>query len=97
MWDGNFPREFFASGQVVPESGVYRVHHAEHRLSHEVTLIRENRFPICSKCANEVHFELLRAAPLMVDDLNFRFRIQLYALPVITDDDETKRDEAKAG
>ena len=45
MWDGNFPREFFASGQVVPESGVYRVHHAEHRLSHEVTLIRENRFP----------------------------------------------------
>ncbi len=86
----NPPRVFYLSGQAILESGIYRVHHAEHRLSHEVTLIKDHIFPVCAQCATQVHFELLRAAPAIVDDPNFGFRIQLYALPAIREDDADK-------
>jgi len=95
--DSNFPRTFYVSGEMVGESGIYRVHHAPHRLSHAVTLLKGNLFPICAGCADAVHFELLRAAPAAVDDATFRFRIQLYALPVLSDEDEDAAAAAKAG
>jgi len=37
--------ERYKTGQVVPHSGIYQVSHNEHRLPHEVTLLRANSFP----------------------------------------------------
>lgn len=86
IWDSLQPQEF-RSGQSVPASGIYRVIHAEHRLSHEVTLLKDEVFPICSQCRTAVHFELVRSAPNVIADSDFRVR--LYSLPVIEDDDDS--------
>jgi hypothetical protein len=51
----------FKPGQQVKVSGVYRVHHKSHRLMHEATLLEDDLFPRCRRCAEEVRFELLRA------------------------------------
>ena len=48
-------------GELVPESGVYRVTHEEHRLMHDATLLSGDRFPICRQCKRQVRFELRRA------------------------------------
>ena len=71
--------ETYKTGQVVPHSGIYQVSHDEHRLPHEVTLLRGNTFPPCSKCGNSVVFALLRA--VTVD----RFSVTLNAIPEMTD------------
>ena len=70
----------------MPEAGIYRVFHAEHRVSHEVTLNRDQKFPVCAKCANAVVFELLRGAP----ELSFspNFSVTLYQLPVFEGEEE---------
>ena len=76
------PRKFFAVGEQVPDSGIYRVFHSGHRVSHDVTLIRGEKFPPCEKCESDVHFELLRAAPQIAHDANFMGKpIRLYQLP----------------
>jgi hypothetical protein len=82
-------RYFFCSGDVAPETGIYRVFHGEHRLSHEVTVLKGNLFPVCSKCTNQVHFELIRAVPLAVSDTEFR--VVLNSLPVFEEDEEERR------
>ena len=73
----------FETGSVVSESGIYRVIHAAHRLPHEVTLLTGGTFPRCSKCADLVTFELVRAAPAM-----FQYEpLHLYELPVVEEDE----------
>jgi len=67
--------EKFKTGDLVPQSGIYQVIHGEHRLPHEVTLLRANPFPPCAKCGNKVTFKLLRG--VTVD----RFAITLNAIP----------------
>ena len=47
-------------GDLVPESGVYRVTHDAHRLMHEATLLVGDRFPLCRQCKHAVRFEMLR-------------------------------------
>src|SRR5579859_6055896 len=49
----------FASGKRIPESGIYRVSHTQHRLPHAVTLLKGEHFPVCLQCQEAVHFELL--------------------------------------
>jgi hypothetical protein len=71
--------ETYKTGDLVPQSGIYRVAHSEHRLPHEVTLLRSNPFPPCAQCGNNVSFELLRG--VTVD----RFAITLNAIPEMTD------------
>ena len=71
-------RQTFKTGQVVPQSGIYQVTHSEHRLPHEVTLLRAATFPPCSKCCFDVRFKLLR--PVTVDG----FQIVLNSLPEVT-------------
>jgi hypothetical protein len=71
--------EQYKTGETVPHSGIYQVRHSEHRLPHEVTLLRGNTFPPCSKCGNNVIFSLQRA--VSVD----RFSITLHAIPEMTD------------
>lgn len=57
--------KMFQTGQTIPESGIYRVIHAGHRLPHEVTLIEDQEFPKCCKCDQQVTFEPIRLAPLL--------------------------------
>ncbi len=72
--------ETYKTGETVPHSGIYRVSHAEHRLPHEVTLLRANTFPPCSQCGYNVNYQLLRA--VTVDS----FAITLNAIPPLPDD-----------
>jgi hypothetical protein len=51
----------YRPGQLVPESGVYRVTHKSHRLMHEATLLKGDRFPMCRQCKEGVRFELRQA------------------------------------
>lgn len=65
-------------GEKIPVSGIYRVHHRDHRSPHEVTLLRDEVFPPCAKCGNSVYFELVTALP----GLEHRdFHIRLFAIP----------------
>lgn len=45
----------------MPENGIYRVTHDSHRLMHEATLLKGDRFPLCRQCKESVRFELRRA------------------------------------
>ena len=69
------PAPFFRAGERIPESGVYRVFHPEHRVSHEVTLLAGETFPRCVKCDFAVRFELVHAAPHVHDGSSFRIRL----------------------
>ena len=44
--------EEFKPGQIVPESGVYRITHdpVHAEMPHEVTVIKGRRFPTCRHC-----------------------------------------------
>jgi hypothetical protein len=66
-------------GDVAVETGVYRVSHAQHRLPHEVVVLRGDRFPRCAKCIGDVSFELFYSAPFVVSSYK-KF------LPVLDDD-----------
>ncbi|HEV7519527.1 MAG TPA: hypothetical protein VGP89_00395 [Candidatus Angelobacter sp.] len=82
--------QLFKSSDTIPESGVYRVIHANHRLPHEVTLIGGQVFPPCAKCHEEVRFELLRSLPELARER--RGHVSLYSLPVLDDDDDGQPD-----
>jgi hypothetical protein len=58
---GPIVRKKYRPGDIVPESGIYRVVHDAHRLMHEATLLNGQRFPICRRCKHDVRFELRRA------------------------------------
>jgi hypothetical protein len=87
------PRRLYTSGDVVPEAGIYRVFHAEHRVSHEVTLNRGHKFPVCAKCSTAVVFELLRGAPEASIQRNFN--VTLYQLPVFEEEGEEEKPTQK--
>jgi hypothetical protein len=76
------------TGQERPESGIYRVHHLQHRLPHEVTLLSGKRFPRCSKCGEAVSFELLRSATVQTH--HHSFAIDLFELPTLDDGHPTE-------
>jgi hypothetical protein len=88
--------ETYKTGEVAPYSGIYRVMHSEHRLPHEVTLLRGHSFPPCSQCGNNVTFNLLRA--VTVDS----FAITLNAIPPLPDETQqiifsSDEEDSKAG
>jgi hypothetical protein len=83
-------RPTFHTDDVVLRSGVYRVRHQKHRLPHEVTLLRDQRFPRCAKCQRAVVFELIQAADMEATVASDQStRIYLYELPVLDDNDES--------
>ena len=61
MKDKQILTKKYQPGELVPESGVYRVTHDEHRLMHEAMLLAGSRFPLCKRCHRSVRFELRRA------------------------------------
>lgn len=71
--------QFFRVGEVIPFTGIYRVFHSQHRVSHDVTLLIGETFPHCSQCGHQVHFELLQEASQIAGDSDFRVR--LYEIP----------------
>jgi hypothetical protein len=83
----------FHTDEVIPQSGIYRVRHRKHRLPHEVTLLRDQKFPRCAKCEQAVVFELVQAAQPQTDvTTDYSARILLYELPVL-DGDQTELDD----
>jgi len=58
----HFPESRYKPGEVVPESGVYRVLHGRHRAPHENTLREGEHFPECRRCGDDVRFELVVSA-----------------------------------
>ena len=81
---GGLSTQVYYTGEPVPESGIYSVSHAPHRLPSEVTLLRQQPFPRCEKCDAPVEFTLLRSAPQIAAHPDFR--VVLFALPVLDDD-----------
>ena len=76
----------FRTDEVIPHSGIYRVQHQKHRLPHEVTLLRDQKFPRCAQCQDAVIFEMLQAAKDETEVNDHLVRIYLYELPVLEDD-----------
>jgi hypothetical protein len=81
----DFASSFFRPLELVPESGVYRVYHGDHRVAHEVTLLRGEQFPECKRCRDIVHFELVYPAPALDTQA---FRIHLYEVPHPAEEEE---------
>jgi hypothetical protein len=79
--------QLFKSSTLIPESGIYRVIHSQHRLPHEVTLIGGQTFPPCGKCHEEVRFELIRELPEL--ERERRGHVSLYSLPAFDDEDDS--------
>jgi hypothetical protein len=59
--------------------------HKKHRLPHEVTLLRDQIYPTCSKCEDAVYFELLRSA---LDITLEPFKVTLHTLPVNDEEED---------
>ena len=74
--------DVYKTGAIAPETGIYRVVHVAHRLPHEVVILKNDRFPRCSKCSDAVLFRLVHAAP----DLFRSPQIRSYELPVIEEE-----------
>ena len=72
----------FQTGDVVPETGIYRIVHSPHRLPHEAVLLKNERFPRCAKCDTAVSFELISVAERPFSGEKYR----IYELPVLEDD-----------
>ena len=79
--------QLFKSSSIIPESGIYRVIHSQHRLPHEVTLIGGQTFPPCGRCHEEVRFELVRELPEL--ERERRGHVSLYSLPALDDEDDS--------
>jgi hypothetical protein len=77
----------YRTGDDIPASGIYRVHHGPHRLPHEVTLVVGHPFPRCCNCEDRVEFEPVMLAPAQGER---RGQIILYELPCIEPDADEK-------
>lgn len=80
-----FMGQLLKSSTIIPESGIYRVIHSQHRLPHEVTLIGGQTFPPCGKCHEEVRFELVRELPEL--ERERRGHVSLYSLPALDEEE----------
>ena len=81
-------RKSLRTGCTVPESGIYRVLHSQHRLPQEVTLLAKQDFPRCSRCSDPVFYELVRSAPAGMSSHGSAFNVMLYELPELLPDNE---------
>lgn len=69
----------YSVGETIVQSGVYRVLHTGHRVSHYVVLLAGESFPRCARCGDQVRFELFEATTDLKSDPDFRVR--LYEIP----------------
>ena len=61
---------WFRPGAVAPVSGLYRVHHYAHRVSHTVIVLGGTEFPVCKKCGDKVQFAPLISGEPIENDLD---------------------------
>ena len=92
--DKNVKRIRYRTGLQVPFSGIYNVIHKQHRLAHEVTLLKSNTFPRCSKCDKAVQFELVMG---IAEPDSFGFRVVLNEIPEVESQAAAAGSEEKAG
>lgn len=65
----------FAPGNKVPKSGIYEVlHDSHHPEPHEVTCVKDDRFPPCRDCGQGVQFKLQTAAEHLSEDRGLDFK-----------------------
>lgn len=65
----------YQTGEIVPDSGIYEiVHHSEHREPHSAILIKGQLFRGCETCGQAVSYRLVRTAPYILHDDDFRQR-----------------------
>ena len=65
----------FKAGDSVPETGIYEViHDRAHRTPHEVVMVphSEGTFPTCETCKAKVRYKLVRTAPYIFNDDDFK-------------------------
>jgi hypothetical protein len=67
LYTGECPYE---SGELVTQSGIYAICHADGRRQ-TVVLLSGDQFPECDCCGHEVRYRLLRSAPYIFDDEDF--------------------------
>jgi hypothetical protein len=75
----------YKTGEIVPQTGIYRVIHGAHRLPHEAVVIEGFKFPRCQKCSGFVRFELTHSDPAVYRHA----RYYVFELPVIDDGDSS--------
>jgi hypothetical protein len=68
----------YSTGQEIPQSGIYCVFHPAHRLIRTVRLLKGDRFPRCSQCADQVSFEFVTSSFTVDVDGD----VHIYELPL---------------
>ena len=64
-------RRTYAPDEEIPESGIYQVLHASGE-KETVVLLCGNTFPACADCGSEVRYSVVRTAPYIFDDEDFK-------------------------
>lgn len=66
-----FGQDTYRAHEKVPQTGLYRVLHYQHRLPHSVVMRQGQHFPACNKCGERVSFKLSRMAEPLISDRDF--------------------------
>ena len=66
---GEAPDGPYRTGDVVPESGIYRLEC--HDGEDTTALVRGHAFPTCELCGNRAQFRLIQGAPYILEDPDF--------------------------
>lgn len=61
----------FAPDEEIPESGIYQIVHESGEQDRGI-FIRGGMFPPCDDCGNQVRYSIVRTAPHIFDDEDFR-------------------------
>ena len=64
-------RRIFSPDEEIPESGIYQTTHASGEKD-TVVFLRGNLFPPCPDCGLKVRYSIVRTAPYIFDDEDFR-------------------------
>jgi len=64
-------RRTYAPDEEIPESGIYQVMH-ESGERDTVVFLRGGVFPPCDDCGDRVRYAIVRTAPYIFDDEDFR-------------------------
>ena len=61
----------YAPDEEIPESGIYQILH-ENGEKDTVVFLRGNIFPNCADCGAQVRYSIVRTAPYIFEDEDFR-------------------------
>lgn len=61
----------FRPSERIPHTGIYELIHAGGNIN-TVVLVCDDEFPACRDCGTQVRFRLIKAAPHIKEDKDFR-------------------------